>query len=105
MSILWIWNDLDPNMCPFVPWMFLILMMFGCLALWEIAGMESHLIAVLCCALIRGSVDLGLSEGLQAATEASRGVGGSGWIGGGLPRFALRPDENPYPKYISHHVA
>ena len=66
---------------------------------------------MLCCALVRGSVDLGLSQGLQAATEASRGVGGSGWIGGGLPRFALRPDENPIPeihiapcRMISHHI-
>lgn len=63
-------------MCPFVCY---ILMMFGCLASWEIVGMDSHLIAVLCCDLL--SEDLGLSQGLQAATEASRGVGGSEWIG------------------------
>lgn len=64
--------------------------------------------AVLCCALVRGSVDLGLSQGLQAATEASSGVGGSGWIGRGLPRFALRPDENPTQntyRTMSHDIA
>lgn len=68
------------HMCPFVPWMFLILMMFGCLALWEIAGMESHLIAVLCCAMLCFGSGFGWPRPFSRSSGSNRSKQRSGWI-------------------------
>lgn len=101
MSILWIWNDLDP-------WMFLILMMFGCLALWEIAGMESHLIAVLCCAMLCFDSGFGWPRPFSRSSGSNRSKQRSGWIRvdwGRLAPICAEAWWEPDPKYIPHHVA